>query len=379
VGSVRSVGRGRVFHLWYGIWLVYLIEPLVRAWREDSLAVRTLGVVAVGLFAAIFIWFFAVFRQARQARRDTPAWWGWASVAAMFALSLAITPAIGESALGMFAFIAVVALFALPKRPALALAAALVLAPSVVPPLVPGWEPRYDLSFSIFLACLIVFGVTQLLQRNSELAAAREEIARLAVADERNRLARDLHDLLGHSLTVVAVKAELAGRLVRVSPERAEEEIGDVQRLARQSLRDVRAAVAGYAQASLAAEIAGAQAALTSAGIEAELPEDVEQVPPERRELFGWVVREGVTNVVRHSGAKRCRIRVTPREVEVTDDGHGPGPASAGWQLPAGDAGAADGTGRGLAGLRERAEAAGGSLSVGRAPERGFTLRVRVP
>ncbi|GAA4449543.1 sensor histidine kinase [Phytohabitans houttuyneae] len=356
--------RGRVFHLWYGVWLVYLIEPLVQAWREDRPAVRALGVVAVGLFAAIFIWFFSAFRRAREQRRPIPGWWGWASVAAMFALSLAIMPAIGESALGMYAFIAVVALFALPRRAAVALAAALVLAPSVVPYAVPGWEPRFDLSFSIFLACLIVLGVTQLLKRNSELAAAREEIARLAVADERNRLARDLHDLLGHSLTVVAVKAELAGRLVRLAPERAEEEIGDVERLARQSLRDVRAAVAGYAQASLAAELAGAQAALTSAGIEADLPEDVEQVPPERRELFGWVVREGVTNVVRHSGAKRCRIRVTPREVEVTDDGHGPDGAS---------------TGRGLAGLRERAEAAGGSLTVGRAPERGFTLRVRVP
>ena len=364
MSTVRTVGRGRIFHLWYGIWLVYLIEPLVQAWREDSLAVRALGVVAVGLFGAIFIVFFAAFRQARQERRPVPGWWGRGSVAAMFALSLAILPAIGESALGMFAFIAVVALFALPRRPAMVLAAVLVLSPSTVPYLVPGWEPRFDLSFSIFLACLIVLGVTQLLQRNSELAAAREEIARLAVADERNRLARDLHDLLGHSLTVVAVKAELAGRLVRMAPERAEEEIGDVQRLARQSLRDVRAAVAGYAQASLAAELAGAQAALTSAGIEPELPEDVEQVPPERRELFGWVVREGVTNVVRHSGAKRCRIRVTPREVEVTDDGQGPDGTA---------------TGRGLAGLRERAEAAGGSLTVGHAPERGFTLRVRVP
>ncbi|MGN9906823.1 histidine kinase [Phytohabitans sp. LJ34] len=356
--------RGRVFHLWYGVWLVYLVEPLVQAWSEDSPAARALGVVAVGLFAAIFVAFFGAFRRARQQRRAVPGWWGWAGVAGMLVLLCALTPAIGESALGLLTFVSVVALFGLPRRPALVLAGLFVLAPVAVPVAVPGWRPRPDLSFTVFLACLIVLGVTQLLQRNAELAAAREEIARLAVADERNRLARDLHDLLGHSLTVVAVKAELAGRLVRMAPERAEEEIGDVERLARQSLRDVRAAVAGYAQASLAAELAGAQAALTSAGIDVELPDDVEQVPPERRELFGWVVREGVTNVVRHSGAKRCWIRVTPHEVEVGDDGHGP-----------------DGTagGRGLAGLRERAEAAGGSLTVGRAPERGFTLRVRVP
>jgi len=94
------------------------------------------------------------------------------------------------------------------------------------------------------------------------------------------------------------------------------------------------------------------------------MPSDVEAVPAGRRPLFGWVVREGVTNVVRHSGAKRCRVRVTPTEVEITDDGNGPSEAAAG---------------RGLAGLRERAEAAGGSLTIGHAPDRGFTLRVRVP
>jgi nitrate/nitrite-specific signal transduction histidine kinase len=107
--------------------------------------------------------------------------------------------------------------------------------------------------------------------------------------------------------------------------------------------------------------------ALTAAGIEPELPFAVDGVPPDRQELFGWAVREGSTNVVRHSGAKRCWIRLTASEVETSDDGAGP--------VVDPDAG----VGHGLSGLRERASAAGGTLTVGRRPEGGFTLRVSVP
>ena len=209
-----------------------------------------------------------------------------------------------------------------------------------------------------------MWGVVRLVQRNGELAAAREEITRLAVEDERNRFARDLHDILGHSLTVVAVKAELAGRLVRLDPDRAEAEIAEVEGLARQALADVRSAVAGYRDVTLASELANARSALGAAGIDADLPVAIDEVPAGRRELFGWVVREGITNVLRHSGASRCQVRIGPSSVEITDDGTGT---------------ASDPSiGHGLRGLRERAEAAGGSLSVWRAPEGGFALTVRV-
>jgi len=121
--------------------------------------------------------------------------------------------------------------------------------------------------------------VLQVIDRNRELAAAREELAQLAVADERNRFARDLHDILGHSLTVVAVKAELAGRLVRTDPVRAEEEIASVEALARQALADVRSAVSGFRDVTLAGELAGARAALDAAGIDADLPNAIDDVP----------------------------------------------------------------------------------------------------
>jgi two-component system sensor histidine kinase DesK len=118
---------------------------------------------------------------------------------------------------------------------------------------------------------------------------------------------------------------------------------------------------------SLGAELARARSALTAAGIEAELPTATSDVPEDRHELFGWAVREGITNVVRHSEAKHCRVRLTAREVEITDDGHGPGTEPV------------NGVGHGLVGLRERVAVIGGTLTVGRSAEGGFALRVGMP
>src|SRR5262249_29420193 len=158
-----------------------------------------------------------------------------------------------------------------------------------------GWQPNDDLAFQLGVAALAVWGVIRLVERNAQLAAAREEIARLAIVDERNRFARDLHDLLGHSLTVVSVKAELASRLVRRAPERAESGLADIQRLAGEALPDVRSVVGGYRDVSLGAELARAHSALTAAGIEPDLPVHTDVVPATSHELFGWAIREGVT------------------------------------------------------------------------------------
>ena len=167
---------------------------------------------------------------------------------------------------------------------------------------------------------------------------------------------------------MVSVKTELAARMVRLAPERAEAELTDVQRLAREALADVRAAVAGYRGLSLDAELAAARTALDAAGIEADVPTNASAVPAERQDLFAWAVREAVTNVVRHSQARHCRIEVTPTSVAVVDDGRGPGRKTE--DAPAG---------HGLAGLRERVDAAGGTLTVARAAGGGFALRVAVP
>lgn len=210
-----------------------------------------------------------------------------------------------------------------------------------------------------------------MIERSVQLAAAREEIARLAVADERLRMSRDLHDVLGHSLTVITVKAELAGRLAESEgASRAVAEIAHVERLAREAPADVRTTVGGTRQVSLAGELVSARSALVAAGIRPDLPQSVDEVPAGRRQLFGWVVREGVTNVVRHSGARTCHVRFGADWVEVTDDGAG----------PTCDPGRRTVSGHGLAGLRERVAHELGVLHAGVAgPDGGFRLRVEVP
>jgi two-component system, NarL family, sensor histidine kinase DesK len=202
---------------------------------------------------------------------------------------------------------------------------------------------------------------------NLELAAARERIARLAVDEERLRFARDLHDLLGHSLSVIALKSELAGRLLTSAPDKAAGEVADIEAVSREALREVREAVAGYRLPRLSAELAGAQEALSAAGIESRVQWEEATLTPRVEAVLAWAVREGATNVIRHSQAKRCSIRVASEDatasVEIVDDGRGGKPEP----------------GNGLLGLKERVAQLDGRLEAGPLPHEGFRLRVRVP
>lgn len=216
-------------------------------------------------------------------------------------------------------------------------------------------------------AMMMAFG--KLIATNTELQRARHELARLAVADERLRFARDLHDLLGHSLSVIALKAELAGRLLKEDPAAAAVHVGELEGVARKALVEVRETVSGYRRPVLSAELDGARMALRAAGIEARLERSREALAPEVEALLAWTVREGTTNVIRHSGAKRCRVVIEPgpeaTSLEVIDDGRGPGEP--------------DPAGNGLAGLRERVERMAGRLEAGLGPNGGFRLCVTVP
>jgi two-component system sensor histidine kinase DesK len=205
-----------------------------------------------------------------------------------------------------------------------------------------------------------MFGVVQLARRNLELVAAREQNARLAIEEERSRMARDIHDILGHTLTAITVKAELAGRLIELAPDRARREVEELEQLSRTALADVRSTVAGYHALSLPGELARARSVLTAAGIEADLPNTTDHVADSLREVFAYGVREGITNVVRHSGARTCAVRLEPHRLEVCDDGDGPPSATA--------------PGTGLTGLRERAARAGARLTAEPAASRGFRL-----
>ncbi|ABY24635.1 two component system histidine kinase [Renibacterium salmoninarum ATCC 33209] len=198
------------------------------------------------------------------------------------------------------------------------------------------------------------------------LRETQQQLADVAVKEERSRVARDMHDILGHSLTVIAVKAELAGRLLDAAPERAAAEIHDVEQLARGALVDVRATVRGYRGVNVLTELVNARSALAAAGMDAEVPGAADEIPAKYRELFGWALREGVTNIVRHSHASKAVVTMGPNFIQIDDDGVG-----------AVGSAAAD-AGNGLSGLRERVEAQNVALIVGKSALGGFRLRVQL-
>jgi two-component system sensor histidine kinase DesK len=213
-------------------------------------------------------------------------------------------------------------------------------------------------------------GYAHLVAVNRELHQARDEIGRLAVSEERSRFARDLHDLLGHSLSVIALKSELARRLLPGDPARASAEVRDIEQVTRDALVEVREAVGGYRRMSLASELRGAEAALHAAGIEPEISQPAVSFAPDVESVLAWAVREGTTNVIRHSRARHCTIHVhgslSDAGIEIVDDGTS-GPQADG------------GAGSGLAGLTERVRRRHGRLEAGHDPGGGFRLVVELP
>ncbi|MEU5879585.1 histidine kinase [Spirillospora sp. NPDC047279] len=203
---------------------------------------------------------------------------------------------------------------------------------------------------------------------HQEAHAARQAQARLAVTEERLRFSRDLHDLLGHSLSLIAVKSELAMRMTENDPAAARAEMTDVRNAARGALREVRAAVRGYRAVELDAELAGVRSVLESAGVRCETGGPPPDLPPEVRSVLAWVIREGATNVIKHSEARNCRISITRYGASVVLE-----------MVNDGAKGADGGSGSGLTGLAERVRVVGGDLTAERDGRDGFLLRVVVP
>jgi two-component system sensor histidine kinase DesK len=224
------------------------------------------------------------------------------------------------------------------------------------------WAPAAI--FSLLIGGLGIRGV-EVRRANARLRRAQEEVERLAKTAERERIARDLHDVLGHTLSLITLKSELAAKLLERDPERAGREIREVERISREALREVRSAIAGYRSEGLQAEIARARLALDSAGVRLEYFVAAVELDPVPETVLALALRESVTNVVRHAGAGTCRITLeqTAEEtrLEVQDDGRG---------------GAAP-EGIGLAAMRERVEGLGGTLARG--AEAGTSLRITLP
>jgi len=220
------------------------------------------------------------------------------------------------------------------------------------------------------------FGYTAARRREmvARLRRTQDELAHAAVAEERLRIARDLHDLLGHSLSLITLKAELANRTMTSRPDRAAREVAEIETVARESLAQVRAAISGYRQPTLGAELAAARRILAAAGIGCTVSAPgTGDLTEEADALLAWTVREGATNIARHSGATAASITVSLGPggalAEIADNG----PATA---TPPG---AAVRAGSGLAGLAERAAASDGTLTAEPAAGGGFLLRVHIP
>jgi two-component system sensor histidine kinase DesK len=276
------------------------------------------------------------------------------------------------------------------------------------------------------LAAFFAYSAGSRMETLATLRRTRAELARIAVSEERLRIARDMHDLLGHSLSLITLKAELARRMIPTDPDRAGREMAELETVARQSLSDVREAVAGYRQPDLAAELAAARQLLTAAGVACTIsaPDEI-CLPSEVDAVLAWTVREGVTNVVRHAAASSAVITITAdgsaAVAEIADNGPGRSPgqqqpggrppvptvaaqdhqdgARGSFPVPAASGPAASGTaglpadpdapapgiarlratGSGLAGLGERVRELGGDLAAGRGTPRGFRLRVTLP
>lgn len=343
---LRSVVAG-------GVFLAFLVRGVVQEWDlVPGSRVALVAVTAVYVASYLLTLYFGPL-HGPLVRTIALGW--------LFLAGAAFTLVTGDpSDLTLLSYAVATGIILLPLRWGVLLAVLTALAVIIGTWMVDGAVDVGD-TFVLLMMTAGMVTVTQLIRTINQLRAAHDQIRALAVADERARLARDLHDVIGHSLTTITVKTGLARRLLESGAEqaRALAEVGDAERLARQALTEIRTTVSGYRRPSLAAEIAGVREALRAAEITAVLPQAVDDVADELREPFAYVLREGITNVIRHSGATRCEVQLGPRSLEIRDDGRPPNGTT---------------PGDGLTGLAERMAAVGGRLTAEPLPGKGFRL-----
>ncbi len=371
----------RVWKVYVHVWLVCLLFPVsaLIQLHPDGLHVA-LAAVGIASFAAFYTWFMRQDPLAGSTEASRRTSLTLLAIVLETLLGLALSAMFGPAFLWLFVGVSMVAGRTLPLYrahlvatvlPFLAIAMGLVLSGSLAGT---DWLHLLPLALLTRAMGLNMLGLSLQFEVIRHLRAAQHELARQAVTEERLRLARDLHDLLGHTLSLIVLKSELAGRLVATKPDSAEKEIRELETVARQALHEVRQAVAEYRQPTLYSELDGARQMLDAAGITFSLEKTAEPIPPSVESVLAWVVREGVTNVIRHSRARYCRIRITRDThfvlAEITNDGY------------AEQAGSGDSASSGLAGLKERVDAQGGTVQAGPCMTDGlqmFLLKVKLP
>ncbi|MDV6242541.1 histidine kinase [Rhodococcus opacus] len=263
-GPVVTRRWGRFGFIFAAAWTVFLFQPFLDGWAARDQVRGWIGMIATLAFAVTYL---AMFRWSHTRRAHNefrpPLNQAVPLVLALFGLAAVMVVAVGSSGLSAGVFLAVSAVMLFPAwlggLTALTVAVLVEVISTVM-----DWGSGTGLSLGVCAAAFAMFGVTKLINRNIELVREREASERLAVQEERTRMARDLHDILGHSLTVITVKAELVGRLLDIDIDRARTEVADLERLSRDALADVRQAVQGIRGLSLPVEIARAGEALRS-------------------------------------------------------------------------------------------------------------------
>ncbi|MCW2798768.1 MAG: hypothetical protein JWQ70_240 [Aeromicrobium sp.] len=346
-----------------GIWLFFLGNPLGRLFDDgNSALVRWGGMAALAVFVVVYLHGLSRIPEFHMDHQYVLAW---VYISVLLVCFWVVVPGAGDQALTCLVFIAALAMAVLPKWQSFTVVVVLFASITAAAHWIDGWSTHGN-NFAVLLASAAVYSFRLAWQRQAKLMLAERDLSELAVEEERARIARDLHDILGHSLTVISVKAELAERLLDTDIERVRAELADLQRLTRDALADVRSTAHGIRGISLPGEIASARMALESAGIQPSLPTVADEVPSRWRELFAWTLREGVTNVIRHSQATECTVELDAESIRVSDDGRGPCPDN--------------GSGNGLEGLRQRARLVGATVTTSSGTgEKGFALTVTVP
>lgn len=377
VTNTRGISPYLVWLIWI-IWLPLFTPAILELFQSHPTVPHlTASLGGAALFFGIYLW--ATWRNVQRLVSASPQTKHsqvslWLTIAVLSVLCFALIPGNGSDWGDLFIFTSAYIGGRLATVRAVQAIVALALLILIFGRL-GGANWPYLVQGSIFTAIvgIVTVSIVRAITASRELRAAREEIARLAVTAERLRIARDLHDLLGHNLSLIALKSELAGRLIAVSPGRASVEVKDIETTARATLQEVREAVASYRHPTLASELHAAAEILAAAGIDyryegeenmaGNLPSPVEAV-------LAWTTREGVTNVIKHSRARHCVIRVALDNrivsVDITDDGTAPGST-------------ANTGGNGLRGLTERVEKLHGQFEAGPRSDGGFRLTVSLP
>ena len=384
-GLTGQRGRGTAMRWFFSaIWLVYLIGPVAALFEgHHGAAWIAGGVVLAVVFCAVYI--FVLGTWARHPRRAT------IGLAVIAALAVVACLVYGQDWTALWIYVSAATGFVFPgRRRALLAVAACGGCYALL-----SWISHVPVStFVLELLPVVLVGWAMVgfrlqLVLMYELRQARETVAKLAANEERLRLARDMHDLTGQSLSLITLKSELAARRIAQLPRSAEldavlSDVTDIGRVSRQTLQDIREAVSGYRRPTLAVEIITARASMDAAGIHLDddpaLTMRSGTFDPDAEAALAWCLREAATNVIRHSGAAGCRIRLTERSgevsLEVNDNGRG---LTAVAGLPGRAADPPSGTG--LHGMSERLSAVGGRFSVGSSGRdgRGFRLIATVP